>query len=84
MKTRPLAAIDIGTNTFRLLIAEVDPDSKRDNYNIKEIYSERVITRLGEGISKTGLIKKDAINRSLAVLKNHLCFSISECSCCDC
>lgn len=69
MKPKPLAAIDIGTNTFRLLIAEVQLDSKRNNYNIKEIYSERIITRLGEGIFDRGLIKKEAINRGIATLK---------------
>ncbi|MBI4653808.1 MAG: Ppx/GppA family phosphatase [Nitrospirae bacterium] len=69
MKTKPLASIDIGTNTFRLLIAEVKPDPKRNNYSIKEIHSERIITRLGEGIPEDGLIKKEAINRGIAVLK---------------
>jgi exopolyphosphatase/guanosine-5'-triphosphate,3'-diphosphate pyrophosphatase len=68
VKSKPLAAIDIGTNTFRLLIAEVKPRTK-DNYNIKEIHSERIITRLGEGISENGLIKKEAGDRSIAVLK---------------
>lgn len=71
MKAKPLAAIDIGTNTFRLLIAEVKPGAK-DNYSIKELHSERIITRLGEGISKNGLIKKEAIDRSIAGLKKFI------------
>lgn len=69
MKTKPLAAIDIGTNTFRLLIAKVKPEVHKNNYNIKEIYSERIITRLGQGISESGSIKKGAITRSIIVLK---------------
>ena len=62
-KTRPLAAIDIGTNTTRLLIGRV----KRNG--IEKIYSERIVTRLGEGISKNGLLKKETITKSIAVLK---------------
>jgi exopolyphosphatase/guanosine-5'-triphosphate,3'-diphosphate pyrophosphatase len=44
-----LAGIDIGTNTVRLLIADV-----KDKYNFKEIRSERRITRLGEGLIENG------------------------------
>lgn len=70
MKNKPLAAIDIGTNTFRLLIAEVLRDAhKKNNYNINEICSERIITRLGEGIHESGLIKKEAITKGITALK---------------
>ncbi len=78
MKTKTLAAIDIGTNTFRLLIAQVYPVRKsgRDflsngvnNSVFKELYSERIITRLGKGICENGLIKKKAITTGIAVLK---------------
>jgi exopolyphosphatase/guanosine-5'-triphosphate,3'-diphosphate pyrophosphatase len=70
VKSKTLAAIDIGTNTFRLLIAEVQPKVyKKNDYNIKEIYSERIITRLGQGILEKQLFKKEAIDRSIDVLK---------------
>lgn len=75
METRPpgcclqrLAAIDIGTNTFRLLIAEVRK-VHGNNYNIRELFSERIVTRLGEGIAETSLLKKTAISRSINALK---------------
>ncbi len=42
---KQFAAIDIGTNTVRLIIMEVD-----SHENFREIDSERVICRLGEGI----------------------------------
>lgn len=71
VKNKPLAAIDIGTNTFRLLIAEVISEPKKNTHSIKEIYSDRTVTRLGEGISATGLIKKEAINRSIKTLKKY-------------
>ena len=70
MKNKPLAAIDIGTNTFRLLIAKVLRDAhKKNNYNINEICSERIITRIGEGIHESGLIKKEAITKGITALK---------------
>ncbi|MEF9426224.1 MAG: Ppx/GppA family phosphatase [Candidatus Mariimomonas ferrooxydans] len=69
MKNKPLAAIDIGTNTFRLLIGNVQPDSDGKNYTIKEIHSDRIITRLGEGVSESGLINKKAMARGISALK---------------
>jgi len=63
MTSRTLAGIDIGTNTFRLLIAEVT------GKGIKELYSGREITRLGDGVSITGLLKEDAIKRGLKALR---------------
>ncbi len=62
-KNRPLAAIDIGTNTTRLLIGKI----KRNG--IERIYSERIVTRLGEGISGRGLITKRAIKRGIEALR---------------
>jgi exopolyphosphatase/guanosine-5'-triphosphate,3'-diphosphate pyrophosphatase len=69
VKNKTLAAIDIGTNTFRLLIAEVQSDPWQKNYSIKEICSERIITRLGDGISDNGSIKRQAVTRSINALK---------------
>lgn len=68
MKTKSLAGIDIGTNTFRLLIAEVYPVRKLGG-SLKEIHSERIITRLGEGVSETNLLKEEAIDKSISALK---------------
>ncbi len=70
MITKPetLAVIDIGTNTFRLLIAEVKRMSD-DKYIINEMHSERVITRLGKGITDGNLLKRESINRGLETLK---------------
>jgi exopolyphosphatase/guanosine-5'-triphosphate,3'-diphosphate pyrophosphatase len=42
------AAIDIGTNTFRLLIADVPPGE------LIPVRRERMITRLGEGFHSGG------------------------------
>lgn len=64
-----LAAIDIGTNTFRLLIADVRPGQGGKSISFREIHSERIITRLGEGLSEDGLLKIEAQKRGIETLK---------------
>lgn len=60
----PCAAIDLGTNSARLLIGSVDSHSR-----IHPIFLKREITRLGGGFLKeTGLSQK-ARMRSLAVMR---------------
>ena len=56
------AALDLGTNNCRLLIAE--PEGK--SYKVVEAMSRSV--RLGEGVWQTGQISQDAQKRTLDVL----------------
>lgn len=62
------AGIDIGSNSVRLLIAEVD-----ENKIKKIIYEDRQITRLAENINLTGKLSEEAIKRTLNAL-----FSFNE------
>lgn len=57
-----LASIDIGSNTLRLLVAEV-----RDN-RIIDVYSDRKITRLGNKVEQTGMLQDDNMDASLSAL----------------
>jgi exopolyphosphatase/guanosine-5'-triphosphate,3'-diphosphate pyrophosphatase len=58
-----IAVIDLGTNTFHLLIAEVSSDA------INTLYKEKIAVKIGQnGISK-GLIANDAIKRAVKTLK---------------
>jgi exopolyphosphatase/guanosine-5'-triphosphate,3'-diphosphate pyrophosphatase len=57
-----VAAIDCGTNSIRLLIADIDGGSFR------EIHREMEIVRLGQGVDKTGQFHPDAIIRTLAAV----------------
>ena len=59
-----LAAIDIGTNSVRLIVAE---PLREGNYRILD--EEKVPTRLGESLSKTGRLDPLAIDKSLLALK---------------
>ncbi len=66
-KTEPAvknyAAIDLGTNSCRLVIASPTPSS----FRIVETYSK--VTRLGEGIINENELSKPAIRRTIAALK---------------
>jgi exopolyphosphatase/guanosine-5'-triphosphate,3'-diphosphate pyrophosphatase len=57
------AALDLGTNNCRLLIAT--PTGK--SFRIVEAYSR--IVRLGDGLSRTGRLDPDAMARAMAALK---------------
>jgi exopolyphosphatase/guanosine-5'-triphosphate,3'-diphosphate pyrophosphatase len=58
-----LAAIDVGTNTIRLTVAEVQDD---DTYRILD--EEREMVRLGEQLDRTGRLSQAAIERALAAI----------------
>ena len=51
-----VAAVDCGTNSIRLLVAEVLPDG-----SLNELHRQMEIVRLGEGVDKTGEFSIDAI-----------------------
>ena len=60
-----VAVMDLGTNTFHLLIAEPDSDEF-----FKEIVHEYVGVKLGEGGINEGSIKPDAYQRGLDTLRS--------------
>ncbi|MDY6855329.1 MAG: Ppx/GppA phosphatase family protein [Thermodesulfobacteriota bacterium] len=60
------ASVDIGTNTIRLLIADLDK-----NGELKRVLHRMEITRLGENLVKGGEILPGAIERSIGVLKGY-------------
>jgi exopolyphosphatase/guanosine-5'-triphosphate,3'-diphosphate pyrophosphatase len=60
-----LAAVDIGTNSFHLIIAEADINSG----NFKILGREKEIVRLGSGSTDMKFLSNDAINRGIETLK---------------
>lgn len=58
MSVQRLAGIDIGTLTCRLLIADLPPSGP-----LTELYSERRILRLGEGVDQSKRLKPEAMDR---------------------
>jgi exopolyphosphatase / guanosine-5'-triphosphate,3'-diphosphate pyrophosphatase len=62
MSVRRVAAIDCGTNSIRLLVADVDAQEQ----TLTDIAREMRIVRLGEGVDRTGEFTSGAIERTLA------------------
>lgn len=61
-----LAAIDIGTNTILLLVADIDEEGKI--FPLKDV--ERT-TRLGRGLAKTGRLHDETVRESLHVIEDY-------------
>ena len=65
-----VAAIDCGTNTIRLLIAEADrDDSGRPRLEVLRRRNE--IVRLGQDVDRTGLLDPEALERTLAAVASY-------------
>ena len=60
-----VAAIDCGTNSIRLLIADITGD------NFQEITREMEIVRLGQGVDATGKFDPEAIERTLEATRKY-------------
>ena len=58
-----LAAIDIGTNSIKVTVADSDAQGK-----LSVVSEESDITRLGEGVDKSGRLTEDAVRRTLDAL----------------
>ncbi|ETZ71895.1 ppx/GppA phosphatase family protein [Mycobacterium sp. MAC_080597_8934] len=63
--TGRLAGIDCGTNSIRLLIADV-----RDG-RLRDVHRETRIVRLGQGVDATGEFAPEAIARTRAALSDY-------------
>src|SRR5437588_1426438 len=61
-----IAAIDLGTNSIRLIVAEPAPDG-----GLAELARDMVITRIGRGVDRTGRIDPEALGRTTAVLERY-------------
>ncbi len=67
MRTR-VAAIDCGTNSIRLLIADVDAESA----TLADVDRRMEVVRLGEGVDRTGRFDPVALRRTLAVTADYV------------
>ncbi len=61
-----LAAIDVGTNSTRLLVASSIGPYRQD------LYRSSAITRLGEGLAESGRIKREAAERTLRAVESYI------------
>jgi exopolyphosphatase/guanosine-5'-triphosphate,3'-diphosphate pyrophosphatase len=84
--THRVAAIDCGTNSIRLLIADITPDSgdkQRDTERrggptdsaepapLTDVTRQMRIVRLGEGVDRTGRLSPAALDRTMTALSEY-------------
>jgi exopolyphosphatase/guanosine-5'-triphosphate,3'-diphosphate pyrophosphatase len=61
-----VAVVDIGTNSTRLLVADVSPAG-----GVSELVRRSTVTRLGEGVDASGSLSAAAVDRVLATLSGY-------------
>jgi exopolyphosphatase/guanosine-5'-triphosphate,3'-diphosphate pyrophosphatase len=61
------AAIDLGTNNCRMLVARPGGETNADGFRVIDGYSR--IVRLGEGLAASGRLSDEAIERTIKALK---------------
>jgi exopolyphosphatase / guanosine-5'-triphosphate,3'-diphosphate pyrophosphatase len=62
-----VAVVDIGSNSTRLLIADVDPSTGA----VRELLRRSQVTRLGHGVDAAGSLSEEAIDRVLSTLSGY-------------
>jgi len=67
LSSRRVAAIDCGTNSIRLLIADVSPARAE----LADVTRRMEIVRLGQGVDATGRLAPEALARTLGALEQY-------------
>ncbi|PSL54213.1 exopolyphosphatase/guanosine-5'-triphosphate,3'-diphosphate pyrophosphatase [Saccharothrix carnea] len=65
-----VAAIDCGTNSIRLLVADVTTSDGGERW-LRDVHREMRVVRLGQGVDATGELHPDAIARTRAALVDY-------------
>jgi exopolyphosphatase/guanosine-5'-triphosphate,3'-diphosphate pyrophosphatase len=65
-----VAAIDCGTNSIRLLIADVTAREDGSSW-LRDVHREMRIVRLGQGVDATGRLAPEALDRTRAALADY-------------
>lgn len=61
-----VAAIDCGTNSTRLLVADADAQG-----NLTDLYRDMRITRLGQNVDRSGMLSEAALARTFAAAEEY-------------
>jgi exopolyphosphatase/guanosine-5'-triphosphate,3'-diphosphate pyrophosphatase len=62
-----IAAIDCGTNSIRLLVADIDVDAG----TLRDVDRRMEIVRLGQGVDRTGRFAPDALERTMDACRRY-------------
>ncbi|MCU1427345.1 MAG: Ppx/GppA phosphatase family [Actinomycetia bacterium] len=66
-----VASVDIGTNSVRLLVADLGTDGGPKDVSLQPVERLMRITRLGQGVDSSRRLHPDAIARTTAVLREY-------------
>ncbi|HEY0717635.1 MAG TPA: Ppx/GppA phosphatase family protein [Streptosporangiaceae bacterium] len=69
--TRRVAAVDCGTNSIRLLIADIGPASPASPATLTDVDRRMEIVRLGQGVDTTGRLAPEALDRTMKALSGY-------------
>ncbi len=64
---RRLAAVDLGTNSIRLLVARFPTEG----HELQDLARDMVITRIGQGVDESQRISSEALHRTVWVLERY-------------
>lgn len=67
MSRRRVAAVDCGTNTVKLFVADLDPETGEE----QELVRTTRMVRLGEGVDRTGRLADAALERLFSALEEY-------------
>ena len=62
-----VAAVDCGTNTIKLLVADLDPETGVE----RELVREMRMVRLGQDVDRTGRLAEEALARTFAAVEEY-------------
>jgi len=65
-----VAAVDCGTNSIHLLVADVTGSGPTD-LALRDVHREMRVVRLGQGVDATGVLAPEAIERTRAALADY-------------
>jgi exopolyphosphatase/guanosine-5'-triphosphate,3'-diphosphate pyrophosphatase len=66
-----VAAIDCGTNSIRLLVADLTGSGDDPGATLTDVVRRMEIVRLGEGVDRTGRLSTEAIERTRVALRGY-------------
>ncbi|MFL0577327.1 exopolyphosphatase [Brevibacterium luteolum] len=66
-----VAAIDCGTNSIRLLIADITAPADGGPLQVSDVVREMRIVRLGQGVDATGRFASEALERTFAACEEY-------------
>jgi exopolyphosphatase/guanosine-5'-triphosphate,3'-diphosphate pyrophosphatase len=72
-----VAAIDCGTNSIRLLIADVTVREDGTAW-LRDVHREMRVVRLGEGVDATGVLSAEALSRTRAALVDYAALAVRK------